>query len=416
MHLRVFFKKLSVIMFVLCCIMFILGCGVSSYLPSDYIINNTNKNIDSPLTGVYFAKFYKEDTITADNNLNNKSNNYKAKIMLGNVIPIKEVTVKVEDKIMVIPCGTTFGVKIFTEGVMVVKMDEIVIDGNNLSPGKDAGILVGDVITSINNIKVKTNEDVISIVEKSKGKELPLKVKRNNKILNLKIKPIKTDENKSYKIGIWVRDSSAGIGTVTFYQEESKGFAGLGHGVCDVDTGELLPLAQGDIVSTALDSITKATKGSPGSLNGHFNSRDSIGYLLSNKETGVVGVMDESPSEKDSIPLGLKQEVKVGNAKILSTIDNDKPQYFDIEIESINYDKNSMTKNMIIKITDKKLISKTGGIVQGMSGSPIIQDNKLVGAVTHVFVNEPTKGYGIFAENMLKNFNEEMNILHNKAA
>ena len=284
---------------------------------------------------------------------------------------------------------------------MVVKTDTVTVNGRTCCPAAEGGIEVGDVILKVNDDSIRSNEELIQIVSHANGEKISLDVMRDDKNLKLSITPVQTSPQGDYKIGLWVRDSSAGIGTVTFYQAESKTFGGLGHGICDVDTGALMSLSQGDIVQAKLDSITKGIKGTPGALNGHFDNDVAIGTLLSNCETGVYGYMEESPADNTPVEVASKHEVRTGSAKILTTISGDQAQYYDIEIESINYNQDTASKNMTIKITDETLLEKTGGIVQGMSGSPILQNGKLVGAVTHVFVNEPEKGYAIFSENML---------------
>ena len=200
---------------------------------------------------------------------------------------------------------------------------------------------------------------------------------------------------------MWVRDSSAGIGTLTFYSPSSQVFAGLGHPVCDVDTGETLPLSSGEIVPAKIYSVNRGVSGTPGELRGGFE-KGTLGNLTVNGETGIYGTLSNLPTLNDPVPVAMKQQVKSGSAQVLTTIDGTTPKLYDIRIDQVRYNDSSPTRNMVIVITDQELLDKTGGIVQGMSGSPILQDGKLIGAVTHVFVNDPTKGFAIFAENMLK--------------
>ena len=200
-----------------------------------------------------------------------------------------------------------------------------------------------------------------------------------------------------------MRDSSAGIGTVSFYDPATGAFGGLGHAIGDVDTGEILPVMQGDVVNVKIHDIVKGTVGTPGELRGSFVSKDACGTIYVNNESGVFGQMFEAPVKNETIPMGLKQEVHSGKATVYTTISGNTPKAYEIEIEKINLLENSPTKNMIVRITDPELLELCGGIVQGMSGSPIVQDGKLIGAVTHVFVNDPTRGYAIFAENMYQN-------------
>lgn len=326
-------------------------------------------------------------------------------LKLFNSIPIKKVDIKISDEKTVVPCGTPFGVKLYTRGVIVISMEDIAVDGKYMNPAKDAGIQVGDIILSADGIETDTNEQLSEIVSNSKGKSIKLKIRRDNVIFTTKLSPALCGTSQ-YKIGVWVRDSSAGIGTMTFYDEVTGCFAGLGHGICDSDSGTILPLLSGDIVTAEINGLTKSTTGSAGSLRGYFADDTSIGTILTNSERGVFGKAEKAPIDNDGIPIAWKQDVHTGEAKILSTIDGSEPEYYSIWIENVSRNDSQETKNMVIHVTDERLLDNAGGIVQGMSGSPIIQDGRLVGAVTHVFVNDPTRGYAIFAENMYESVNE----------
>ncbi len=320
-------------------------------------------------------------------------------LKLFNSIPVKRVDIKVSSKKYVTPCGTPFGVKLFTRGVVVINMEDIFIDGKTENPARDAGIRVGDIILSANGNETDTNEALAKIITSSSGKSIKLKVRRENIIFTASISPV-PDSNSEYHIGIWVRDSSAGIGTMTFYDSGTKCFAGLGHGICDSDAGTMMPLMNGDIVNAEINGVIKGCTGSAGSLQGYFANDNAIGTILNNSEQGIFGKAYNALSDNEEIPIAWKQDVRTGKAQILTTINGNTPKYYDIELESVNRNNGKETKNMVIRVTDDELLSKTGGIVQGMSGSPIIQDGKLIGAVTHVFVNDPVRGYAIFAENM----------------
>lgn len=374
---------------------FVLGTGtvLGNILPSKYYVTETG----SESLSVYGVTL---------NSYKNNNEDVAGKLMLGNIIPIKNVEINIRDNETVIPCGTPFGIKLFTKGVMVVKTDKIIVDNKAYNPARDSGIEIGDIITQVNSQEVNFTEDLPVIVNESNGNPITLTIMRNNKEIVKNIIPINTGDD-SYKIGVWVRDSSAGIGTMTFYHPESHAFGGLGHGICDVDTGTLLPMAQGEVTGAEIESITKAKAGVAGTLNGYHCDNGCTGYVMSNCGSGVFGYINQSPIDHSEMTVAYKQQVKTGKAQIITTLDNGSPEYYDIEIESINYNEHAKTKNIVIKITDTDLLNKTNGIVQGMSGSPIIQDNRLVGAVTHVFVNEPNRGYGIFAENMIEDFNEE---------
>ncbi len=323
-----------------------------------------------------------------------------AEAKLMGVFPIKEVSVTVTDEKIVKVCGTPFGVKMFTDGVLIVGFSRIDCAGGSLCPAVDAGLLEGDVLKAIDGVPVKTNEEVAEKIKNSGGKELLFLIERNGKDICIKIKPELLADKSGYKAGFWVRDSSAGIGTLTFYDPQTLFFAGLGHAVCDVDTGEVLPLLSGEIVPAAITSVKKGIAGAPGELSGTFISTDNLGTVEINNETGLYGYLDYE-IEGTSAPIAHKQDIYEGAAVILSTVDGTKTEEYDIVIEKVSLSDESKTKNMVIRVTDEELIEATGGIVQGMSGSPILQDGKLIGAVTHVFINEPTKGYGIFIENML---------------
>lgn len=345
------------------------------------------------------------DSFISASTKNNSAKFGNGELKLFNSIPIKKVDIKVSNEKYVTPCGTPFGVKLYTRGVMVISMEDIAINGKFLNPAKDAGIQVGDVILSANGAETDTNEQLSKIISSSNGKSIKLKVRRDNVIFSTTLSPVSCDSTQ-YRIGIWVRDSSAGIGTMTFYDDDTGCFAGLGHGICDSDAGTILPLLSGDIVTAQISGITKSTAGSAGSLRGYFADDTAIGTILTNSERGVFGKAEKAPIENNEIPIAWKQNIHTGEAKILSTIDGNTPKYYSAWIESVSRNDNQETKNMVIHVTDEELLNKAGGIVQGMSGSPIIQDGKLVGAVTHVFVNDPTRGYAIFAENMYESISE----------
>lgn len=406
-------KAITVATMIICFFIFGLIAFTSIYLPSSYNVSKINSLDRLSIFGISVKN---ESTNTKDvsNNLQDIETT-KGKLMLGNIIPIKSVDINITENTMVIPGGTPFGIKVFTNGVMVVKIDKINVNSHSYTPAEDANIKIGDVILEVNGKSVTSNEDLVNCVNKCNGDSMNIILERNEQKISTKLTPVNSG-NEQYKIGVWVRDSSAGIGTITFYEPKSGGFAGLGHGICDVDTGSILPLGQGEIVGARIDGITMAQSGKAGTLNGHIESGNVSGYVTENKNTGVYGVLNNCPTPFDPVSVAFKQEVTTGKSQIITTLDDNKPQYYDIEIESINYDDDCKTKNLVIKITDEKLLSKTNGIVQGMSGSPIIQNGKLVGAVTHVFVNEPQKGYGIFAENMLLDFDKENQIQEEPAA
>ncbi len=324
-------------------------------------------------------------------------------LSLFGIIPIKTATVDTVPEIMLAPCGTPFGVKILTDGVIVVGLNDITTADGTVNPGKQANIQTGDIIYKINGVEVSSNDDVAKAISSSKGETVSVELQRDGKNLTLPLTPALSSIDNTYKAGLWVRDSSAGIGTVSFYDPQTGAFGGLGHAISDVDTGEVLPVLKGDVVNVKIHDIVKGTVGTPGELRGSFVSNESCGTITVNNDSGVFGTMYEAPYYDRLVPMGLKQEIQTGKATILTTINGSTPKEYEIKIEKFNLFENSPTKNMVIRITDPELLELCGGIVQGMSGSPILQNGKLVGAVTHVFVNDPTRGYAIFAENMYQN-------------
>ena len=300
-----------------------------------------------------------------------------------------------------IPGGFPFGVKFYTKGVMVVGVSQVEGENTSISPAENAGIKKGDIITGVNGRNIDTVEEIASAVENSDGKELTFSVKRGNEEFSAALVPVKNASDGKYKSGMWIRDSTAGIGTVTFINADTLEFGGLGHGICDTDTGSVMPLSRGSVVNVSVTSIVRGVGGRPGELKGEFGS-DNIGQLSCNSSYGVFGVFYTLPEKTaySPLPVARKDEVCEGKAQIYSSITDGENKVYEIEITKINRTATD-GKSFVIKVTDPALIELTGGIIQGMSGSPIIQNGKIVGAVTHVLINDPTKGYGIFIENML---------------
>lgn len=325
-------------------------------------------------------------------------------------IALKDITVNVIPKASVVPLGNAVGLKLYTSGVLVVGMSEIEgMDNNKYKPYENTGIQEGDMIVEINEETVTCTADLLNTVNESKGKNLPVKYVREGKTLETSITPIKVGNN-NYKLGLWVRDAAAGVGTVSFYEPSTKTFAALGHGIQDIDTGSLLNIAKGDFVTTKIVSIIKGKKGIPGKIQGSIENSSVVGEVYRNTEFGVYGkVTNVSALNIDAskaVEVAARDEIKTGPAKIMCTLEDNKTEEFDIEIEKVYINNNENNKSMLVKVTDKNLIEKTGGIIQGMSGSPIIQNNKMVGALTHVLVNDPEKGYAVFADLMIKQARE----------
>ena len=310
--------------------------------------------------------------------------------------PISAVS---DPKDEVILGGCLFGVSMITDGVPVVGLEKVDTESGSCAPGYDAGLKLNDIITSINGKTASGAKQITELVKNSGGKDMDFTVLRNGNPRSFKVTPVKAKDG-DFHIGIWIRDSAAGIGTVTYIDPDTLEFAGLGHGICDADTAALLPLKRGTVSSVELQSVVKGQKGIPGELKGSFMGSKS-GALIKNSLTGVYGVFcDIPPSLGKRVKIASESEVREGKASILCNVDGSIKEY-SVIITKINAH-SEQGKNYQIKITDKELIEKTGGIVQGMSGSPIVQNGKLIGAVTHVTVSDPTKGYGIFIRNMMK--------------
>jgi stage IV sporulation protein B len=329
---------------------------------------------------------------------------YNATLYLFDLIPLKAVRVSTMKRMYLIPGGMAFGVKMFTSGVIVVGMGDIYTAGGKVCPAREAGLELGDVIITIDGRTVEGNDGLASIVHQSGGRALSVVYTRDGERRSTKLTPANSRDGTGFKAGMWVRDSTAGIGTVTYINEETGMMAGLGHGVRDSDTGIEMPVKSGELVPVDITGVVKGQVGAPGELrSGDFGRNSPIATLEYNCESGVFGRVVREFYSADPLPVAFKQDVKVGGALLLCTVDGEGPKYYEIEIESANLSDASPTQNLVVRITDPELLDKTGGIVQGMSGSTIVQNGRIIGALTHVFVHDPTKGYGIFIENMLYN-------------
>lgn len=294
--------------------------------------------------------------------------------------------------------GSVIGIKLYCDGVVVVDTEAVETKNGKVSPAKLCGLLKGDLIKKIDGVAVKTNAEATKLIEKSGGKKMKFEVVRGEDTVYIDFCCVE-DSYGGYKAGLWIRDSSAGIGTLTFVKEDGT-FGSLGHAVCDVDTGEILPVGEGVVTNAAVTGIIKGSSGEAGEICGELNS-EAIGDILKNTDTGIYGRLYSTEGlGLKKYPVAQVDEIKKGEAFIISTVETGKTELFKAEITDLNPN-STENKNLVVKITDEALIQKTGGIIQGMSGSPIIQNGMLVGAVTHVFINDPTSGYGIFIEEML---------------
>lgn len=328
---------------------------------------------------------------------------YVLDLKLFGIIPLKTVDVQVIQNRTLTPAGIPIGIYVKTQGVLVIGVGDFTgEEGQKVSPAQYV-LKSGDYITQVNDEEVTGKSDFMEKIKHSEGQELIMKVRRGEEDLTLSVRP-EASQSGDYKIGVWIRDNAQGVGTMT-YLNESADFGALGHGINDVDTSTLMELEKGTLYHTEIIGITRGSNGAPGELTGYieYDEDNIIGEITENTAEGIFGTCNGQIYEavsNEALPIGLKQEIKRGPAQIICSIDG-TPSRYDIEIMEIHLDNDNVNRGIVLRITDTELLSLTGGIVQGMSGSPIIQDGKIIGAVTHVLVQDSTKGYGIFIENML---------------
>ena len=373
----------------------------SVILTGNYILpDEVSANGTSQISFMDFFTVSYDDDELVDYQNNRHVSTSEMDIKMLNIIPVKTVSVSQNARQNVYVSGESFGIKLYTNGVIIVGTKDIELDGKTYSPAREAGLQKGDIIISINDNVTNTAQEVENIFNNTAdSSQYQIRVKRDGSFKTFTLKPVYSSDDDSYKIGLWVRDSTAGIGTITFYNPKNNSMAALGHPITDVDTNEIMPILNGEAVKADVTRIYKSSQGETGSICCDFTN-DVIGLLTLNSESGIYGRYSGEINTDSVYPVALSQEVEKGDAQILCTLDDNGPKLYDIEITRISY-RNNEGKNMVIKVKDGELVNKTGGIVQGMSGSPIIQNGKLVGALTHVIVDNPEKGYGIFAEKML---------------
>lgn len=407
-----FIKTVCVFLFVSAvCVFAVVGYGMKTIPDEINILNDREVVTDE----IFTVEKSTASSARQTGALVDSLDSYTVNISFMNIIPVKTSRVSVSQRHYVVPGGDIFGLKLYSDGVMVVGMSDVVTESGSQSPAKNAGLQIGDIIITIDGVKIENSQQTAEIFSKSEGKTLTLSVLRNGEVFETTLTAVYSPADNVYKAGIWIRDSAAGIGTVTYFDPSSKIYASLGHAVCDVDTGNVIPILNGEAVSARITGCYKGKSGTAGELCGVFTG-GSLGSILINGNSGVYGLIDTSKlNNRNVVPVATRSEVKEGKAQIISTVDGQGAKYYDIEITKIYKDTNTV-RNMAVKVTDSELIEKTGGIVQGMSGSPIIQNGMLVGAVTHVFVNDSLQGYAIFAENMLSVSDELYDAIYDKAS
>ena len=403
------FKKMILLTFLLIIYVYIL---VISNIP-DKITIFEGENIS--LKTIFGMTVNSEDEVlevstNSGEKTIHKIGNETLSVSLFDKLFLKSVDVSVLPKTTVIPVGNIAGVKLYTNGVLVVGMSEIEgEDSKTYKPYENTGIEEGDTIVKVNENLVNSTDDLIEKVNMSKGEKVEIEYIHDEETKECSITPVKTSEEE-YKLGLWVRDSAAGVGTVTFYEPSTQSFGALGHGITDIDTGDLLNIASGEFVTAKVLNIKKGEDGNPGKIQGTVEEQETIGEITKNTEFGIYGKIQVLSSlnidTSKEMEVAMREEIETGKATILCSLDNQTVKEYEIEITKIYRDNNYNNKSMEIKVTDDELIEKTGGIIQGMSGSPIIQNGKFVGAVTHVLVNSSTEGYAIFGDLMLKQSKE----------
>lgn len=404
-------KKIIIIL--MSFIIYVYVCNIT-FLPSNIIIFQGEDINLRTLAGISIRKnedlkmksVEASNDIETSNSINASSGSYEINLDLFGAIPVKEINVNVIEKTKVVPCGELIGVKMYSKGALVVGFSEVEgMDNKIYKPYESLDIKEGDTILEINETEISSTDELINQVNKAGENEIKIKYARANEIKNGTILPVKNSSGE-YKIGIWVRDATAGVGTLTFVEPSTGNFAALGHGIVDIDTGGIFNIANGQLVGSRLISIKKGKKNDPGEIRGIVNSAEIIGDISKNTNYGVFGKVsklnDNEYDDNMEYEVALRSEIKEGEAEIICELENDIKRSYKIKIEKVYTSNNYDNKSMLIKIVDDRLIEKTGGIIQGMSGSPIIQNGKFIGAVTNVLVSDPTTGYAIFGDLMVK--------------
>ena len=364
-------------------------------------------NLRIPASGVLSTD---SDTVLALNQpltivAGDTTSSYQMRLKLFGIVPLKEVDIQVIENTTLTPVGRPIGIYVRTQGVLVVDTGSFEGAGGDKYAPSEYKLQAGDYLTAMDGVGISDKKQIREYVENGNGAEIIFQVSRKDELIQVKIKP-ELDANNVYKMGAWLRDSAQGIGTMTYIDSQNQ-FGALGHGINDMDTGELLKLGSGLLYHTEIVAVKRGERGNPGELTGviEYKPDQVSGVIVDNTIQGIYGVanaelLSEYTVGQEALPIALKQEVTTGAAQILCTIDGD-PKYYDVEITKLTPGKDAVNRQISLEVTDAELLSLTGGIVQGMSGAPIVQDGKFVGAVTHVLVQDSTKGYGIFIEDML---------------
>ena len=394
------FKKIFFILILLIILVYVTNITA---IPKKIILFEGEELNLGTILGIFETK---KPVITTSSNTENTNIVSEEKITLSlfNLIDVKDVNVTTIEKTKVVPLGNTIGLRLYSSGVLVIGMTEI----EGKKPYEESGIEEGDLITYINNKQVTTTDELVECVNNSEGQIINITYVRDGQEYVTSIEPMETQDNE-YKLGLWVRDGAAGIGTVTYYEPSTGKFAALGHGIVDADTDKLISIESGEAVTTNIIDIQKGEEGNPGQIKGTIINGQTIGEVYTNTEFGIYGKIISKNRlniiEENSLEVASRDEIKEGKAKVILTLEDGIRKEYEIEITKIYKNNNTDNRSMLIKVTDENLLNLTGGIIQGMSGAPIIQNGKFIGAVTHVFVNNPTEGYAVFGDLMIKTSN-----------
>lgn len=413
-HLGDFMNRLKkFFIIIISLIIYVYVCNIT-LLPSNIIIFQGEDVNLRTVAGINIRRACKvkassvqaSNDISVDNSVESSAGSYELNLDLFGTIPVKEINVNVIERTKVIPCGDLIGVKMYSKGALVVGFSEIEGADNKIyKPYNNSGIKEGDTIVEINGNSISNTNELVDQVNKANGDCLVVKYKSGEAVKETNITPVKNSMNE-YKLGIWVRDAAAGVGTLTFVEPSTGNFAALGHGIVDIDTGGIFNISNGELVGSRMISIRKGEKNNPGEIRGIIDSADVIGNIRKNTNYGVFGTTYDMSNyinqNNKEYEVALRSEIKEGEAEVICELENNKKTLYKIKIEKIYTSNNYDNKSMLIKIVDDRLINKTGGIIQGMSGSPIIQNGKFIGAITNVLVNDPTMGYAIFGDLMIK--------------
>lgn len=397
--IRKFFKRLLLSAFSLALVLLGLVVWIHVHLPDTFLVPQGQELVIAQMPWLEPMR----PSGSSEAGAQELGSSHNVTLSLWGVVPVKTVRTVVVDRRVVAVCGTPFGIKMFSNGAMVVGFTDIRTGQGYRNPAKEAGIKLGDLLISIDGQPAENNDSVAAALQASEGRPVTVIFMRDGERRSTSITPVPDASGEGYKTGMWVRDSSAGIGTLTFVDNTTGVYAGLGHSISDVDTGERITLRSGEIVPVSITGYVVGAVGSPGELRGAFTTELAMGDIRINGPTGVYGqIRTLAPGPGIDMTVAQAQEVVEGPATILTTIAGGTAQEYAVQIERVSLSEEDPNRNMVLRVTDEALLSATGGIVQGMSGSPILQNGRLVGAVTHVLVNDPTRGFGIFAEAMLE--------------